>query len=170
MSDSFETGQLSRELVAALDPAGVAVEAYRTLRTNLFYSFVDNPPRAISVTSPGPGEGKSTTCANLGVVLAQAEKRTLIMDCDLRKSAMHKIFGLRNFKGIADVLTKSVSLREIAEEPLPGLKVLTAGPASRLSRRSFWAPGVSQSFWAVCARSSTTSSSTPRPWRWFPIP
>ncbi len=63
----------SRRLVTVLEPTGLASEAYRTLRTSLLYSFVDDPPKVIELTSPGAGEGKSTTCANLGVLLAQAD-------------------------------------------------------------------------------------------------
>ena len=118
---------LPSRLVTVLDPTSPASEAYRTLRTSLLYALVDSPPKAVLVTSSGQGEGKSTTCANLAVVLAQAEKRTLVIDCDLRKPAMHKIFGLRNFVGVVDVLVKELDLSEVWHEPLPGLKVVTTG-------------------------------------------
>lgn len=123
-----EVDRLPAELVTVSDPAGVAAEAFRTLRTSLLYSLVDDPPKVIVVTSPGAGEGKSTACANLGVVLAQAEKSTLIVDCDLRKPRMHKMFGLRNFRGVVDVLIGENEPRETYQEPLPGLKVMTTGP------------------------------------------
>src|ERR687891_10446 len=97
-------GDLLKRLVTLEDPTSIASEAYRTLRTNLLYSLTDNPPKIIVLTSPGPSEGKSTTCANLGVVLAQAAKRTLILDCDLRKPVVHKFFKLSNLHGITDVL------------------------------------------------------------------
>jgi receptor protein-tyrosine kinase len=80
------------------------------------------------LTSFGPGEGKSTTCANLGVVLAQAAKSTLILDCDLRKPVVHKFFGLRNLRGLTDVLVGKHSLQEVWEEPVEGLKVVPVGP------------------------------------------
>lgn len=111
-----------------VDPSSPASEAFRTLRTNLLYAFVDDPPRVILITSSGPGEGKSTACANLGVSLAQAQKSCLILDCDLRKPAMHKMFGLRNFRGLLEVIVGERDLEEVWEEPLPGLKVVTAGP------------------------------------------
>jgi capsular exopolysaccharide synthesis family protein len=79
------------------------------------------------VTSPSLMEGKSITCANLGVVLAQAHKSTLILDCDFRKPVIHKVFGLRNLLGVVDVLVGERSQQEIWQEPLPGLKVGTAG-------------------------------------------
>lgn len=116
-------------LTTVLDPTGGASEDYRTLRTSLLYSLVDAPPKAIVITSPGPGEGKSTTCANLGVVLAQAGKRTLIVDCDLRKPRMHQLFGIRNLQGLVNVLVGERSLEEVARDAaVPDLKVVTSGP------------------------------------------
>src|SRR5918995_2859827 len=119
---------LSNLLVTTLDSTNVASEAYRSLRTNLIYALVDNPPKVIVLTSPGPGEGKSTTCTNLGVVLTQAAKRTLILDCDFRKPVIHKFFGLRNLHGITDVLVGERSLQDVWHEPMEGLTVVTVGP------------------------------------------
>lgn len=123
-----EAGDLAGRMVTVQDSTSVASEAYRTLRTNLFYSFVDDPPKVIVLTSPGPQEGKSTTCANLGVVLAQAGKSTLLVDCDFRKPVIHKLFGLRNIYGIVDVLVSGQRLQEVWQEPVSGLKVVCVGP------------------------------------------
>ncbi|MGI9050742.1 MAG: CpsD/CapB family tyrosine-protein kinase [Rubrobacteraceae bacterium] len=134
---------LTGRLIVISDPSSSASEAYRTLRTNLMYALIDTPPRVMLVTSPGPTEGKSTTCANLGVTLAQAEKRTLIVDCDLRKPTLHKVFGLRNFQGVVNVMAGEQSLREAQQEVLPNnLKVLTVGtippnPAELLGSKRF---------------------------------
>ena len=119
---------LAGRLITILDPASPVSEAYRLLRTNLLYALVDNPPKIIVLTSPGPGEGKSTTCANLGVVLAQAGKDVLILDCDFRKPVMHKFFGLRNLRGVVDVVVEAHSLQEVLQEPVQKLKVVTVGP------------------------------------------
>jgi receptor protein-tyrosine kinase len=119
---------LASRLVTILDPLGAASEAYRTLRTNLFYTLVDDPPKVIVLTSYGPREGKSTVCANLGVVLAQAGKDTVILDCDFRKPTMHKFFGIRNIRGIVDILVGSVGVQEVWAEGVEGLKVAPAGP------------------------------------------
>jgi capsular exopolysaccharide synthesis family protein len=121
------TEDLSQRLITLLDPAGAASEAYRALRTNLLYAMTDKPPTMIVVTSPNPLEGKSTVCANLGVMLAQAGKRTLILDCDFRSPAMHKIFGLHGYRGMVSGLTGEHDLLQACHEPLPGLKVLIAG-------------------------------------------
>lgn len=124
---AVEEGDLSENLVTIRDPSNLASEDYRTLRTSLFYALVDTPPKVIVITSPGPSEGKSTTCANLAVVLAQADKNVLAIDCDLRKPAMHRIFKVRNFVGITDTLAGEHNLSEVWQEPVPGLKVVTAG-------------------------------------------
>ena len=122
-----EHRDLSRRLTAVVEPRGAASEAYRSLRTNLLYSFVDTPRQVIVITSSGPQEGKSTTCANLGVLMSQVDKRTIIVDCDLRKPVMHKFFQVRNTEGIVDVLAGERSLEEVWQEPLPGLKLVTVG-------------------------------------------
>jgi capsular exopolysaccharide synthesis family protein len=119
---------LSGHLATIMDPAGTASEAYRLLRTNLLYSHIDVPPTVIVVASPGSREGKSITCANLGVVLAQADKNPLILDCDFRKPTIHKIFGLRNTFGLVNILVGERMLEDVCNEPLPGLKVLPVGP------------------------------------------
>src|SRR5215212_3609256 len=96
-------------LITSLDPTSAASEAYRTLRTNLLYMYADVAPKVTVLTSPGQEEGKSVTCANLGVVLAQAGKSTLILDCDLRKPTIHRFFGLRNVRGVVDSLVGEFS-------------------------------------------------------------
>jgi receptor protein-tyrosine kinase len=123
-----KTGDFSARLVTVLDPQGSASEAYRALRTNLLYAFADSPPRVITVTSSGPREGKSTTCANLAVVLSQAYKKVLLVDCDFRRPTLHKVFELRNLDGLVNVLVGEREAREVWREPLEGLKVITSGP------------------------------------------
>jgi capsular exopolysaccharide synthesis family protein len=123
-----EIDALSGQLVTVFDPAGAASEAYRSLRTTLLYAVANTPPTVVLVTSPGLMDGKSTTCANLAVVLAQAGKETLVIDGDLHKPSVHKIFGVPNVNGMVDVLSGEYELSEMCTEPLPGLKILSAGP------------------------------------------
>jgi capsular exopolysaccharide synthesis family protein len=118
----------SEQLVTVLDPAAVASEAYRSLRTSLLYAVADTPPTVILITSPGLMDGKSTTCANLAVVLAQAGKETLVIDGDLHEPSLHKIFGVPNVNGMVNVLSGEYDLSEMCTEPFPGLKVLSTGP------------------------------------------
>ena len=139
--------------MTVINPASTASEAYRALRTNLIYSLVDTPAKVIVLTSPTTREGKSVTCANLGVVLSQVEKEILIVDCDLRKPVMHKFFGLRNLHGVADVLVGERSLEETANEPLPRLRVVPGGltppnPTELLGSQRFadFISGVRQQF------------------------
>ena len=122
-----ETGRLTPRVGDGLGPTGVAGEAYSRLGANLLHPEVGDPPKVVVLTSPGPGEGKSTTCANLGAALAQAGKRTLVVDCDFRNPAIHKLFGLRNLFGMTDVLEGWREPQEVWQEPLEGLKVIPAG-------------------------------------------
>ncbi len=119
---------LSEQLVTVLDPAAVASEAYRSLRTTLLYAVANTPPTVFLITSPGLMDGKSTTCANLAVVLAQAGKETLVIDGDLHKPSLHKIFGVPNVNGMVNVLSGEYDLSEMCTEPFSGLKILSTGP------------------------------------------
>jgi signal peptidase I len=123
-----KSDNLTQRLSAILEPTGPASEAYRSLGRKLVHASVEKPPKVTLVTSPDRGEGKSVTCANIGVVLAQAGKSTLIVDCDFRKPAIHKIFGFRNLLGVVDVLDRLAWLHEVYGEVIPGLKVAPAGP------------------------------------------
>jgi capsular exopolysaccharide synthesis family protein len=119
---------LTERLVTISDPDSGASEAYRTLRTNLIHPKADRPVQVITITSPGPREGKSTICANLGVVLAQAGKKTLLMDCDFRKPGLPRLFGLPNLRGIVDVLAGEYNMQDVCQEPLANLRVVAVGP------------------------------------------
>ncbi len=116
-------------LATLTDPRSPAAEAFRTLRSNLQFSTLENPVRTLLVTSAGADEGKSTTLCNLAVAVAQAGTRTVIVDCDLRRPSIHEIFDLANDKGLTSALLDgadgSLPLQETA---VPGLRVLTAGP------------------------------------------
>lgn len=104
-------------------------ESYVKLRTNIELSAVDGPIQTILFTSANPGEGKSTTVANLAVVFAQADKKVLIIDADLRKPTMHHFFSLSNRMGLTSVLTNRASLLDATNTTaIPSLKVLTSGP------------------------------------------
>ncbi len=91
-------------LITVKHPKSPISEAYRVLRTNLQFSSLDRPIRTLVVTSPNPTEGKSTTVANLGAVMAQAGKRVIIVDSDLRRPVQHRIFGVENREGLTEAL------------------------------------------------------------------
>lgn len=141
-ADSGDGADLRKNLVTLSEPYKPASEAYRTLRTNLLYSAVDKPDQAIVITSSGPNEGKTTTCANLGVVLAQAGKKCVILDCDLRKPSIHSIFELRNIWGVVDVIVGQRDLPDVWQEPMEKLAVVTSGsippnPTEMLGSKGF---------------------------------
>ncbi len=103
-----------RQLIVHEDTKSPISEAYRTLRTNIQFSKVDGSLRRIMLTSSGPGEGKSTTTANLAVAMAQSGKRTILIDCDLRKPVQHKIFGKTN-RGLTNILVDDAPLQTMIE-------------------------------------------------------
>ena len=108
----------------------LAVEAYRTLRTNLQFSSLDRPLRSLVVTSAVATEGKTTTAANLAVVMAQAGKRVALVDADLRRPSTHKLFGLSNGTGLTIALVEEPSALNgfLQETEVEDLCLLSAGP------------------------------------------
>ncbi len=105
-----------------------AAEAFRALRTNVTFVGAEKPLQFIAVTSPGPGEGKSTTAANLAGALAQGGQRTLLIDGDLRRPLVHQAFALVQEPGLTDVLVGRATAREaVRPEVLPNLDVLPSG-------------------------------------------
>ncbi|MCA1031303.1 CpsD/CapB family tyrosine-protein kinase [Bacillus timonensis] len=111
------------------NPKSPISEQYRTLRTNIEFSTVDEEMKSILITSAGPAEGKSTTTNNLAVVFAQQGKRVLLIDSDLRKPTAHYSFGVENHTGLTNVLTKQTSLEKaVYQTEQENLFLLTSGP------------------------------------------
>jgi capsular exopolysaccharide synthesis family protein len=126
-ADSRTTSNLN--LVSIIDPKSPISEQYRTIRTNILYSSAIHEIKSIMVSSSGPSEGKSTTAANLAVVFAQLGKKVLLVDADLRKPSVHRIFEVENISGFMNVLTKQIELEKVVlatEEP--NLFILPSGP------------------------------------------
>jgi len=116
-------------LVALRDPRSPVAEAYRALRTNIQFSSLDTPVRTLLVTSAGSDEGKSTTLANLAVVMAESGTRVLAVDCDLRRASLHTLFDLDNSKGLTSVfLPDGAEPLPVQDTAVPNLQVLTSGP------------------------------------------
>ncbi len=120
----------SVKLVTLTDAASPASEAFRTLRTNIHFSSLDNPLKALLITSTDPGEGKSTVLANLAVAMAQAGNRVLVVDCDLRRPSQHRIFGLKNLAGLTTMMGESQAKEQppLQETSVRNLRLLTSGP------------------------------------------
>ncbi len=120
--------QASRRPLVSLDPNNVNAEPYRTIRTNLQFVDVDNPPRRIVVTSAVQGEGKSTTAGNLAVTLAQGGLRVCIIDADLRRPRVADVFGIEGSVGLSNVLAGQHDVEDVLVPWQDGmLTVLPAG-------------------------------------------
>lgn len=130
---------LSPSLVYYHRPGSREAEAFRSIRTTLFHSTKESQDKLIQITSAEPGDGKSTTAANLAIAIAQSGKRVLLIDADLRRPTMHTLFGLSQDIGLADVLQNEIQwVNAVRSTRLENLSVLTAGrcpsnPAELLS-------------------------------------
>lgn len=96
-----------RTLVSRDAPDSADAEAYRVIRTAVQFAFLDRPLRSLFVTSAQPGEGKTTTAANLAIVAAQSGKRVVVVDADLRRPQIHRVFDLSNSRGLTDLVLQS---------------------------------------------------------------
>ncbi|MBB3110571.1 capsular exopolysaccharide synthesis family protein [Paenibacillus phyllosphaerae] len=118
-----------RPLISLLNPKSPVAEAYRSVRTNIDFSSLDTSMQVVMVTSATPGEGKSTTIGNLAVVYAQADKRVLLIDADMRKPTVHHTFRLSNRVGLSSVISRQAEVKAaIQETDIPNLFTLPSGP------------------------------------------
>lgn len=117
-------------LITLVDPSSPVSEQYRTIRTNLqFASSIDRRLQTMVITSSGPGEGKSTTSANLAIVFAKAGQRVLLVDADMRKPTVYKTFQLSNNIGLSTLLSTNESILEAVQQTMvDNLSVLPSGP------------------------------------------
>jgi capsular exopolysaccharide synthesis family protein len=118
----------STTLVAANHPNSAGAESFRTIRTHLFFDAATNGTKTIMVTSPSPGDGKSTVACNLAVSIAQTGKRVALVDADLRRPRVHQHFGMSDKVGLMSVLKGESTLKDALQPTfLPNLFVLTCG-------------------------------------------
>ncbi len=116
------------DLIAASDPRSAASEAYRTIRTNIQFAGLDQPCRTIVITSGTAGEGKTTSVANFGIVCAQAGSKVCLVDSDLRRPALHRLFDLENDRGLTTALVEELPVTEVARPThVPNLWLLPSG-------------------------------------------
>jgi capsular exopolysaccharide synthesis family protein len=124
----FDKERRKDTAIAFTSAHSAIAEAFRTLRTNLQFLDVDNPPRVLIITSSVPGEGKTTTATNLALALAEAEHNVVLVDGDMRRPKLDKHFDLVGSVGFSTVLSGQTSLEEVLQKTrFPGLTVLTSG-------------------------------------------
>ena len=117
----------SQSLVTATHPRSPVSEAFRTLRTNIQFSSLERPIRTLLVTSTSAEEGKSTTLANLAVTFAQGGTRVIVVDADLRRPALHTLFGVPNNAGLTSLFIQENQPIPLVDTAIPNLRLLPSG-------------------------------------------
>lgn len=129
LKNNPKQGEDSLGVFVAKNPRSPVAEAFRSLRTNLEYSSVDDPARIILVTSSGESEGKSTVAANLAIVEAQSGKNVIIIDADMRRPKVHVQFNKSNRRGLSDVVTGKLRIEDVVKtyDQVENLSIITCG-------------------------------------------
>lgn len=131
------------ELRAVFEPRGQIAEAYRAVRTSLYFSARGGGQSVIQVTSPNPGDGKSTLAGNLAVSVANSGKRVLLLDADFRRPRCHKVFGVDNTVGVTAMIDGDFELADVIQQTeIENLSILPCGrrppnPSELLTSRKF---------------------------------
>ncbi|MBZ0282039.1 MAG: CpsD/CapB family tyrosine-protein kinase [Anaerolineae bacterium] len=118
------------QLITLTEPRSEAAEAFRSLRTNLMFSSVENPIHTLVVTSTAQPDGKSSLLANLAVTLAQGGNKTILVDCDLRRPIQHEIWGISNTRGLTTMMLDETAMSSppLANTEVDNLQILPSGP------------------------------------------
>jgi polysaccharide biosynthesis transport protein len=128
----IQTGrtQSDRGTVVHHEPMSDVAESYRTVRTALYFGAGGGSVRTLLITSPAPGDGKTTLASNLAIAMTQAGNRVVLLDCDFRKPTQHRIFQLDKRHGLSNVLAGELTLEQAIQHPkaIPGLSVVPCGP------------------------------------------
>jgi len=117
------------ELITSGHPKSMLSEAYRSIRTSILLSTSGSPPRTIAISSPNPGEGKTTTVINTAIALSQTGVPVVVIDGDMRKPRLHKIFGKENGVGLSNFLSGNAELDSVIKNSeIPNLYYIPSGP------------------------------------------
>ena len=117
------------EVVTMHTPASQASESYRAMRTSIFFRSQETGAKVVQITSPTPGDGKSTTISNLAASIAQSGRRVLLIDADMRKPVQHKLFGATNDYGLSSVVSGEMDPLEAVQIIQPEyFSIVTSGP------------------------------------------
>ncbi len=120
--------QRKKAMISQLNPRSFVSESYRTLRTNIQFVNIDEPLKSLLISSPGPGEGKTTTSINTAISFADMGIRVCLVDADIRKPKYHLLFELNESPGLADIIISQKGIDEsIQATSINNLHVLTAG-------------------------------------------
>jgi len=127
--NSSHTQRMRRRMITREDPKSPISEAYRSLRTNIIYTQADKPIKSILVSSPGAGEGKTTTVTNLAITFANMGKRTLLIDADLRRPVQHSIWKKKKDRGLTHYLSGATDDFKsfVQSTDVDNLSIVTAG-------------------------------------------
>src|ERR1019366_2973871 len=110
-------------------PKSVEAESYRGVRTALYFNVHGKGHKVIQITSPASGDGKSTVAANLSISIAQSKKKVLLIDADMSRPTIHKLFGISSEFGLSSVIVEEVEPKDaIQATAIPGLSILPCGP------------------------------------------
>ncbi len=129
LDDSGQPIQIDASLCALHRPNSMEAEAYRSVRTSLYFSTQGERHKVIQVTSPNMSDGKSTLIANLAITIAQSGRRVVLIDADLRRPRVHRMFGLSAKVGLAQLITDVAEIPDVIQKTIiPNLSILPAGP------------------------------------------
>lgn len=116
-------------LIVSMNPKSPISEVYRILRTKIHFSSKEQEIKTLMITSTQTGEGKTTTISNLAVTYAQEGKRVLLVDADMRKPSLHRVFSVPNHQGLSTLLTGHTSVQDSIQETIvSNLSLLPSGP------------------------------------------
>ncbi|MCU0594281.1 MAG: polysaccharide biosynthesis tyrosine autokinase [Desulfobacterota bacterium] len=127
--DGKPEGDDRPELVTLHSPKSTASEAYRGIRTSILFSSAEKQPQVLLVSSAAPQEGKTSTALNLAITMAQTGGKVILLDCDMRKPSVHKVFGLPRDKGMSSILVGNCEVKDaLLNTPVPNLDMIPCGP------------------------------------------
>ena len=141
--DIIESADIDSSIAAFHKPKSLEAENIRSLRTSLYFHTAGKSGNVIQITSPLPGDGKTTVTSNLAVSLAQTDKRVIVVDADMRRPRLHQCFGMKSENGLSDVLISRLTIEDaVKHSEVDGLDILTSGtvppnPSELLSMPGF---------------------------------
>lgn len=154
------------DLIALTDPRSPVSEAFRTLRTNLEFSSLDRPLRTLLVTSPAIDPAAATTLANLAVIMAEGGRKVILVEGDMRKPALHQIFGASNAVGLSSLFTDGTFGAEASNLPLQAtdvdhIQLLPGGPVPPNPSVLLGSPRMAEIIAALAAQADLVLFSAP---------